>query len=117
RHRGPALLLDAVLELDAEHLACRSRGRGPWPWPRVLEAAAQAAGLLAGLRSDGISNRAVIAEYRDVVIHRGEHAGPVRVVARLDRRLLRFRRCRVEAYGAPGGELLLEGLVTLAPGA
>ena len=114
RHVGPALLLDRIERLDGDALVCAARGAGPWRWPALLEAAAQAAGLLAGLRPDGLSNRAVIAEYRDVLIHAAEHVGPVRVRARLDRRLLRFWRVRVAADAADG-RALLAGLVTLAP--
>lgn len=115
RHRGPALLLGRVDAYEGGALRCTGLGDGPWEWPALLEAAAQAAGLLAGLTPGGISNRAVIAEYRDVRIHARRHAGSVQLLARFDRRILHFRRCRVEARDA-GGTLLLEGSVTLAPG-
>jgi hypothetical protein len=114
RHRGPALLVGAIEAFAGDTIACASRGDGPWRWPLVLEGAAQAAGLLAGLRG-GVSQRAVIAEYRGVVVHAERHEGPVRFVARVERRLLHFWRCRIEARDAAGG-LLLEGLVTVAPG-
>ena len=115
RHSGPALLLHRVERFDGDTLACVARGVGPWAWPAMLEAAAQAAGLLAGLQPDGLSNRAVIAEYRGIVIHAHEHAGGVRIHARLDRRLLHFWRVRIEAE-AMDGRGLLAGFVTLAPG-
>jgi predicted hotdog family 3-hydroxylacyl-ACP dehydratase len=113
RHRPPALLLASVVRVDGDTIRCRTLGPGPWPWPRALEASAQAAGLLAGLQPGGVTNRAVIAEYRDVVIHVAADPGPMEVVARLDRRVLGYWRCRVEAHA--GGRLLLEGRVTLAP--
>jgi hypothetical protein len=116
RHSGPALLLERVEHFDGDTLACVARGSGPWHWPAMLEAAAQGAGLLAGLQAGGPSNRTVIAEYRGIVIHAHEHPGPVRVRARLDRRLLHFWRVRIEAE-AMDGQVLLAGLVTLAPGA
>lgn len=114
RHRAPALLLGAVEEAAGDRLACASLGAGPWAWPALLEGAAQAAGLLAGLQGGGLDATAVIAEYRDVVLHARAHAGPVRFVARLERRLLGWWRCRVAVEGA-GGEVLLEGRVTVAP--
>ena len=113
RHRGPALLLATIEVVDADTIACTSRGDGPWQWPLVLEGAAQAAGLLAGL-AGGLSNRAVIAEYRGVVVHAEPSGGSVRFLARIERRLLHFWRCRIEARDG-GGALLLEGRVSLAP--
>ena len=113
RHRPPALLLASVAALDAESIGCRSVEAGPWPWPRMLEAAAQAAGLLVGTRPGGIGNRAVVAEYRDVAIHVATDGGPVDVVAWLDRRVLAYWRCRFAV--STGGRLLVEGRVTLAP--
>ena len=115
RHRGPALLVSAVEDFRGDSLSCASRGSGPWRWPQMLEGAAQSAGLLAGLQPGGVPNTALIAEYRDVVVHAAAHAGPIRFVARLERRLLHFWRCSVEARAA-GGAVLLEGSVTLAPG-
>jgi hypothetical protein len=113
RHRPPALLLGSVTALDGDSIRCRTVEAGPWPWPRMLEAAAQAAGLLVGTRPGGIGNRAVVAEYRDVVIHVATDAGPVDVAAWLGRRVLAYWRCHLAAYA--GGRLLLEGRVTLAP--
>jgi hypothetical protein len=114
RHRGPALLVETIDAFDGGAIVCASRGAGPWPWPLLLEGAAQAAGLLSGL-AGGLSNRAVIAEYRGVRVHVERHEGPVRFGARLDRRVLQFRRCAIEARDAKHGTLLLEGRVTLAP--
>ncbi len=114
RHRGPALLLGAVERVDGAAIACLSNSAGPWEWPKMLEGAAQAAGLLAGLQPGGPSNRAVIAEYRGVVIHAGAHTGPLRFVARIERRLLHFWRCQIEAQAADG-RILLAGGVTVAP--
>jgi hypothetical protein len=115
RHRGPALLIDAIETCDGRTLGCTSRGAGPWPWPRMLEGAAQTAGLLAGMQPDGPASSSVIAQYRDVVVHGEVKRGPLRFVAELDRRLLHFWRCRVEVRDE-SGRLLLEGRVTLAPG-
>ncbi|MFN8544688.1 MAG: hypothetical protein U0807_10880 [Candidatus Binatia bacterium] len=114
RHRGPALLVGAITAFDGDTLTCAATGDGPWEWPQLLEGAAQAAGLLAGFQSHGLSNTAVIAEYRDVVVHVRRHTGPVRFTAGLDRRLLRFWRCRLAAHAADG-TLLLAGRVTLSP--
>jgi len=113
RHRPPALLLGSVTAIDATSIRCRGVERGGWPWPWVLEAAAQAAGLLVGTRPGGIGNRAVVAEYRDVVIHVAENPGPVEIAAWIDRRAFRYWRCRFVAHAT--GRLLLEGRVTLAP--
>jgi hypothetical protein len=115
RHRGPALLVSAVEDFRGDLLCCASRGSGLWRWPQMLEGAAQSAGLLAGLQPGGVPTTALIAEYRDVVIHAAAHAGPIRFIARLERRLLHFWRCRFEARAADGA-VLLEGSVTLAPG-
>jgi len=115
RHRGRALLLDAVAEHTGDGLTCSSRGEGPWTWPEMLEGAAQTAGLLTGLQPGGLANTAVVAEYRDVVVHVGRHAGPLRFRARIDRRIMRFWRCIIAADAADGTPLL-SGRVTLAPG-
>ncbi len=115
RHRPPALRLRAIEELGEAQLTCAGEGAGLWRWPDMLEGAAQAAGLLAGLQPDGPSNRAVIAEYRSVVIHAAAHAGPLRFVARFERRILRFWQCAVEARAADG-RVMLAARVTVAPG-
>lgn len=116
RHRPPALLLGGGIESSAAGLACAGIDDGPWRWARLLEGAAQAAGLLSGLQPGGPGPAAVIAEYRDVTIHAARHEGPVRFQAAFDRRIFGFWRCRVEARSADG-RLLLSGLVAVAPGA
>jgi len=108
-------LIDAIETCDGRTLGCTSRGAGPWPWPRMLEGAAQTAGLLAGMQPGGPASSSVIAQYSDVVVHGEVQRGPLRFVAELDRRLLHFWRCRV-AVRDESGRLLLEGRVTLAPG-
>ena len=115
RHRPPALLLGAVAESTPTALVCDGIDDGPWRWARLLEGAAQTAGLLSGLQPGGPGATAVIGEYRDVTLHTGRHEGRVRFHAMLDRRILGFWRCRVEARGA-GGQVLLSGLVSVAPG-
>jgi hypothetical protein len=115
RHRPPALLLGTVVEATAAGLACDGIDDGPWRWARLLEGAAQAAGLFAGLQPGGPDAAAVIAEYRDVAIHAVRHDGPVRFHAAHDRRILGFWRCRVDARSADG-RLLLGGRVAVAPG-
>jgi predicted hotdog family 3-hydroxylacyl-ACP dehydratase len=114
RHREPALLLGEVESFDGRTLACSARGARSWRWPEMLEAAAQAAGLLVGLQPGGLDNTAVIAEYRAVAVYAPNHRGPLQLVAALERRILRFWRCRFEVR-APDGTVLLEGRVTLAP--
>jgi predicted hotdog family 3-hydroxylacyl-ACP dehydratase len=115
RHREPALLLGTIDDLVDDRLTCTSTARSSWQWTEMLEAAAQAAGLLAALRDDGFDNTLVIAEYRGVRVHAARHDGRLRLLARLDRRVLRFRLCRVQVRAADE-TLLLEGTVTLAPG-
>jgi predicted hotdog family 3-hydroxylacyl-ACP dehydratase len=115
RHREPALLIGIVETVSGDSLVCGASARSSWRWPEILEAAAQAAGLLAGLKDDDLDDTAVIAEYRDVRVHAAQHDGPLRLSARLDRRVLRFRQCRVEVRAA-NETLLVEGTVTLAPG-
>lgn len=114
RHRPPAVLVSAVTAFSGDTLMALGVGDGPWPWPKLLEGAAQAAGLLAGAQEGGLADTAVIADYRDVIVHAATHAGPVRFRAALDRRILHFWRCRIEAR-AEDGALLLAGTVTLAP--
>jgi predicted hotdog family 3-hydroxylacyl-ACP dehydratase len=115
RHRGPALLLGTLDAVSDDDLVCTSAARSPWRWPEMLEAAAQAAGLLAGFRDDRFDDAAVIAAYRGVRIHVPRHDGQLRLLARLERRVLHFRQCRVEVRAA-SDTLLLDGTVTLAPG-
>ena len=116
RHRAPALLLDAIERFTGDHLTCTSRDVDRWSWPLVLEGTAQTAGLLAGLQTDGPGDAAVIAEYRNVVVHVAAASGALRLTALLERRLLDFWRCRVAARSA-AGILLLDGLVTVTAGA
>lgn len=114
RHRPPALLLAAIEGRDGATLRCTSVVDGPWPWPRMLEGAAQTAGLLAGFQPGGPENTAVIAEYRDVHLHAAAHPGPLTFHAALERRVLQFWRCRCEVR-ARDGTLLLDGRVTISP--
>ena len=57
RHRGPAVLVRSVVEFSGERLVCSSSDGGVWPWPRLLEGAAQTAGLLAGAQTDGLASK------------------------------------------------------------
>jgi hypothetical protein len=114
RHRPPAVLVRSVVEFAGERLVCSSSDEGAWPWPRLLEGAAQTAGLLAGAQADGLANDAVIADYRDVRVLEPSHAGPVRFRATIERRVMQFWRCRIEAEDA-SGRPLLTARVTLAP--
>ena len=116
RHRPPALLLGRVVDSTTAGLVCAGIDDGPWRWARLLEGAAQTAGLFSGLQPGGPGADAVIAEYRDVTLHAALYFGRVRFHAALDRRILGFWRCRVEAR-SEGGRLLLAGLVAVAPGA
>jgi len=114
RHRPPAVLVREVIELTGDRLVATSNGTGPWTWPALLEGGAQAAGLLVGTQVDGLSNRAVIADYRQVGIGAATHAGAVRFTATIDRRVMQFWRCRIEVHDGAGA-LLLHATVTLAP--
>src|SRR6187455_1448453 len=49
QHGPEARLVRTIERLDEQGIACASRGRGPWPWFRMLEGAAQTAGLLLGI--------------------------------------------------------------------
>jgi hypothetical protein len=115
RHRPPALTLGPIVTRADRRLVCRGVDAGRWPWPRLLEGAAQVAGLLAGLQPDGPGPGAVIAEFRDIVVPVTGHRGAVRLDARLERRLAQFWRCRCEAR-SPRGALLLAARVTVASG-
>lgn len=112
QHRGAAVLLAALEARDGEVLYARGRSLPAWTWPRVLEAAAQCAGLACGL-DDGLES-GVVAEYRDVEICGGPTVGEIRLAASRLRRVLDFRRYRIAAWTATG-DLLLTAEVTLAP--
>ena len=56
----------------------------------------------------------VIAEYRDVVVRKASHRGPLRFVAVVERRVLHCWRCAFEVHDGRGA-ILLTGRVTLAP--
>jgi hypothetical protein len=114
RHRPPAVLVGTVVAFTGERLVCASNGPGPWTWPQLLEGGAQTAGLLAGAQPGGLTEQAVIADYRSVRVRAPSHAGAVEFTATIDRRIMRFWRCRVTAR-ATDGAILLSGLVTLAP--
>ena len=114
RHRPPAVLVGDVVAFTGDRLVCASSSGGPWHWPQLLEGGAQTAGLLAGAQRDGLTDRAVIADYRGVRVLTLAHQGAVRWSATIERRVMQFWRCRVEAR-TDDGTLLLEGTVTLAP--
>jgi len=114
RHRGPALLLESIDAHEGGRLSCSTVARDDWTWPRMLEAAAQTAGLLAGLQPGGPA-AGVVAQVRDVVVRRPAYAGRLRIDATLDRRVLQFWRCRATVRAADAS-VLLEGLVTLGTG-
>ncbi|HEY8514816.1 MAG TPA: hypothetical protein VIS07_04790 [Candidatus Binatia bacterium] len=111
RHAPPAVLVDAIVERGEGTLVCTAAPRA-WTWPRMLEAAAQTAGLLAGLDAEG-PRSAVIAQYRGVEVHALEHDGALRIRATLERKVLGFWRCRFEVRDA-AARLLLAGGVALA---
>jgi hypothetical protein len=114
RHGPEARLVRSIARLDRRGIACTSRGRGLWRWPRMLEGAAQAAGLLVGLAHADAPRAPVIAEYRDVVVRAASHRGPLRFFAALERRVLHCWRCTFEVRDGRG-RVLLAGRVTLAP--
>jgi hypothetical protein len=114
RHGPRARLVGSIDRLDGGGIACASRGSGVWPWPRMLEGAAQAAGLLVGITETDAPRAPVIAEYRDVIVHAPSHRGRLRFVAALERRVLHCWRCTFEVRTARG-RVLLSGRVTLAP--
>lgn len=113
RHAPPALLVGTVVAHADGRLVCASRDAGPFGWAQLLEGAAQTAGLLAGV-AGGPGAAALVAEYRDVDARVARHAGPVAFHATLERRVLRFWRCRAEARDLRGN-VLLAARVTLAP--
>jgi hypothetical protein len=108
-------MLATVDALGDDRIVCTSTDRRDWRWPEMLEAAAQAAGLLGGLCGDGLDATLVIAEYRDVRVRAARHQGPLRLEASLGRRVLQFRLCTITARAAHG-DVLLDGTVALAPG-
>jgi len=114
RHRPPAVLVGEAVAFTGDRLVCASNRRGPWHWSQLLEGAAQTAGLLVGAQRDGLTDRAVIADYREVRLVAPDHEGDVRFTATIDRHVLQFWRCRIEVH-ADDGTLLLAGTVTLAP--
>jgi hypothetical protein len=113
-HRGPALMLSAVEAVRGRWIRCRADRQGPWHWPELLEASAQAAGLLAALELDSSPGLMVVAEFREVSIPDGiAMHGPAWIEATLVSHFLRFHRCRFAAH-ATDGEVVLGGTMTLA---
>lgn len=113
RHRGPALVLNAIEAWNGDEARCRAAA-GRWTWPRLLEGAAQTAGIACAIEEPAWRHGAVVAEYRDVEILAETHDGPVRFVARPERRLLAYRRCAAVATDETGTPLL-RAVVTLLP--
>src|SRR5262249_44132095 len=93
RPRPPALRLARLDRLDADAVAARGAA-GPWAWSDLLEAAAQTAGLLAGVQGGGPGNRALVAAYHDVVADVSSYGGAIRVHAADARRVLHCWRAR-----------------------
>lgn len=113
RHRGPALVIDTIDAWDGTWVECGARDAA-WAWPRLLEGAAQAAGIACALADERWRSGAVVAEFRDVEIRGERHRGPVRFRARSERVVLAYRRCRAVA-ATPAGTTLISAHVTLLP--
>lgn len=111
RHRDAALVVDGIEAWDGRSVRCRGAA-GSWTWSRLLEGAAQAAGIACALRDPAWRGGIVVAEYRDVVLDAERHEGAVRFTAHVERPLLAYRRCAAAA-SAPDGRPLLRARVTL----
>jgi len=113
RHRGPALVVASIDSWDGSSIRCGAT-ETRWTWQRLLEGAAQAAGLACALLDPRWRDGAIVAEYRDVEILADTHAGRVDFTATPERTLLAYRRCRAAATTAAGTPLL-RARVTLLP--
>ena len=114
-HRGPALMISAIDEVRASWIQCSADRVGPWYWPELLEASAQAAGLLAAAGLDSPPRETVVAEFWDVVVPGGglPIPGPLSFEATLVSRVLTFHRCRFVVRGSDGA-IVVGGGLTLA---
>ena len=116
-HRGPALMISAIDEVRASWIQCSADRVGPWYWPELLEASAQACGLIAavGLALDSPRGETVVAEFWDVVVPGGSLPipGPLWFEATLVSRVLTFHRCRF-VVRASDGAIVVGGGLTLA---
>jgi hypothetical protein len=113
RHRPPALVVDGIEGWDGAVAECRG-APGDWSWSRLLEGAAQTAGIACALEDAAWRGGAIVAEYRDVEVLAERHRGEVRFAAQAERVVLAYRRCRTTATAADGTPLL-RALVTLLP--
>lgn len=113
RHRGPALVIDAIDGWDGGLARCRGAD-GDWSWSRLLEGSAQTAGIACAVDDEAWRGGAIVAEYRDVEVLAERHRGGVLFAARPERAVLAYRRCRTTAT-AVDGTPLLRAVVTLLP--
>lgn len=117
RHRPPALLVTMVDACDGQSLTSTSVRAALWRWPELLDAAAQAAGMLFALAretSDPTHRRGlVVARYDAVSIFTHAHTGNVTWQVRTKRRIGDMKQ--LDVTGEHQGRPILSATITLAP--
>lgn len=107
-------MLSAIEEIHDRTIRCRADRCDAWYWPELLEASAQAAGLIALAGLDRSVGETLVAEFRDVTIAEEEpQSGPMWFDVTLVFRVLHFHRCRFTVVGGDGAAIVA-GDVTLA---
>jgi len=118
KHRGHALLLACEVEDDRSNdleRRFRSQHRDPWTWPLVLDAGAQAAGLLVKDLDRGFTGTLVVVAYDELQLELEPRAGTLLVRVSKIRRVLGMTQVGVVATDAATHEIRMRATVSLAP--
>jgi len=109
RHGPEARVVIAVESHEGDHLVAKAGANEPWP--RLLDGAAQAAGLLARALAGAPLEGGVLAEVRDLRFEPGGGADP-RIEVVFERRVLGLWRFGFTVRS--GRRAILSGRLTLA---
>ena len=121
-HRSPALLLEhAIIPGTGTDILdkCLTRefttyARERWLWPLLLDACAQAAGLVARDLDQAFSGQLVVVSYELTTIERLAFGGRLQILVNYKRSIANMRQLSAAAMCCDSGALRMQTLVTLA---
>ena len=115
-HRPPALLLDRPLpRFETPQIGSfLSTTRVAWQWPLVLDACAQAAGLMAKEVAPGFSGRLVVVAYALDNCELSQFSGTMQIGVRYRRKVAAMLQFEAVARCAATQTIRMQVLITLA---
>lgn len=111
RHQPPALVIGPAPQIDAEGGRCDTLP-GEWSWARLVDGAAQLAGLVASSRLGRPVRDGRVVELRDLEVERRQAASAT-IDVRFEARVVDFFRFGFAVRGA-ADEPICHGRLTLA---